>query len=469
MVGSSSKTSADPVTGLREIAEQQLFAGALRSTWAYPVFLLLISAGTDLGKAAPLALRLMWCCTLFISGFRLRLRSRMANSACDAQSARTWMRVTCVASAAMWGTFLLTVFLLEGASSWTFSLVQLCVMGAAAGVMTTYSIEYRLMAAVEVLMIAPCATAQLVRGDGGWVLGLLYFCYLAFLLQQGRAQSKSYWQGIENQMKLEDHARELEISREAALEASWLKSTFLANMSNELRTPLNAIIGYAELLAEELQDRGQLDLLSDLERIRFSGKNQLELVNQVLDLSKIESGRTEAHIESYLLKDLVSEISGAAEPFASKNGNSFTVIAPDEDLIVSLDIVKVRRILINLLSNAHKFTSDGRVALTMEIEKKQEGDWLKCSVTDTGIGMTAEQMDRLFQPFVQANSSTSRRFGGTGLGLTISREFCRILGGTLTVQSEEGKGSCFTALLPVKVDSVNTQQSSIEECLKAPV
>ena len=451
---------------LREIAEHQLFAGALRSTWAYPVFLLLISAGTDLVKAAPLSLLLMWCGTAVISGVRLFLRSRLQTV--NANNSRNWMRATCLASAAIWGIFLLTVFSLEGASSWTFSLVQLCVIGAAAGVMTTYSIEYKLMAAVEVLMIAPCALAQLVIGDGGWVLGILYLCYLAFLLQQGKAQSKSYWQGIENQMKLEEHAKELEISREAALEASWLKSTFLANMSHELRTPLNAIIGYAELLAEELQERGQLDLLSDLDRIRFSGKHQLELVNQVLDLSKIESGRTEAHLESYLLKDLVGEITGATRPFANKNSNTFTVLAPEEDLIVSLDIIKVRQILINLLGNAHKFTADGQVKLEIEIERKPEGDWLRCSVTDTGIGMTSQQMERLFQPFVQADSSTSRRFGGTGLGLTISREFCRILGGTLTVQSEDGKGSCFTALLPVKVESVSPAAPQLKETEKGP-
>jgi PAS domain S-box-containing protein len=237
-------------------------------------------------------------------------------------------------------------------------------------------------------------------------------------------------------------------AQRAAESANRSKSQFLANMSHELRTPLNAIIGYSEILQEEAVDDGNDSYVPDLQKIQSAGRHLLELINEILDLSKIEAGKMELYLERVDVGTLVDEVVTTIQPLVARNGNVLAVERPDDAGAMQADATKLKQVLLNLLSNASKFTEDGRIGLEVRREQGDTGDVVVFRVTDTGIGMTAEQCERLFQPFTQAESGTARRFGGTGLGLAISRRFCRLMGGDITVDSEEGVGSRFTVRLP---------------------
>ena len=237
-----------------------------------------------------------------------------------------------------------------------------------------------------------------------------------------------------------------------ALEAaSRHKSEFLASMSHELRTPLNAIIGYSEMLQEEADDGGQEPFVADLGKINAAGKHLLELINAVLDLSKIEAGRMELYLEDFDVATLLRDIVAVIQPLAEKNGNRLEVTCAADAGAMHADLTKLRQAVFNLLSNACKFTERGTVSLTASREVEPTGEWLTFTVKDTGIGMTPEQMARLFQEFSQADAATTRRYGGTGLGLALSRRLCRLMGGDVTVESEPGRGSAFTIRLPANV------------------
>jgi len=233
--------------------------------------------------------------------------------------------------------------------------------------------------------------------------------------------------------------------------ASRHKSEFLASMSHELRTPLNAIIGYSEMLQEEAADDEQESFVSDLGKIKAAGKHLLELINAVLDLSKIEAGRMELYLEDFDVAPLIRDMAAVIQPLAEKNGNRLDVTCAPDVGAMHADVTKLRQAVFNLLSNACKFTERGTVSLAVSREAKPTGDWVRFIVTDTGIGMTAEQMAKLFQEFSQADASTTKRYGGTGLGLSLSRRLCRMMGGDVTVESEPGHGSTFTIRLPANV------------------
>jgi len=230
-------------------------------------------------------------------------------------------------------------------------------------------------------------------------------------------------------------------------EASERKSQFLASMSHELRTPLNAIIGLTEMMVANAARFGTEKALEPLRRVNAAGTHLLSLINEVLDLSKIEAGKLELNPERVDLARLIDEVIGTAGQLAEKNKNRLLVEAQENMGALTADSMRLKQILLNLLSNACKFTKEGEVAL--RVRRVADGrDWVELAVADSGIGMTAEQQAKLFQDFTQADSLTARRYGGTGLGLAITRKLARMMGGDVTVASEPGKGSVFTVRLP---------------------
>jgi len=234
--------------------------------------------------------------------------------------------------------------------------------------------------------------------------------------------------------------------------ASQHKSQFLASMSHELRTPLNAVIGLTEMMVTNAARFGTEKALEPLRRVNAAGTHLLSLINEILDLSKIEAGKLELNPEPVNLARLIDEVIGTAGQLAEKNKNRLVVDAQGNLGTLTADSLRLKQILLNLLSNACKFTKEGEVAL--QVRKVADGrDWVELAVADTGIGMTAEQQAKLFQDFTQADSLTARRYGGTGLGLAISRKLARMMGGDVTVASEPGKGSVFTVRLPGSPDT----------------
>ena len=242
--------------------------------------------------------------------------------------------------------------------------------------------------------------------------------------------------------------QELLVARDQAMEANKTKSSFLAQMSHELRTPLNAIIGYSELLQDEAQESGQGQYLPDLHKIHAAGKHLLALINDILDMSKIEAGKIELFPESFALEPMVQDVATTIRPNIEKNGNVLVVQSGADLGNMFSDVTRLRQCLFNLLSNAGKFTEQGTITLALAREAKDGEDWMVFRVSDTGIGMTPDQMQKIFQAFTQAEASTTRKYGGTGLGLAITQRLCRMMGGEVTVASEPGKGSTFTIRLP---------------------
>ena len=234
-------------------------------------------------------------------------------------------------------------------------------------------------------------------------------------------------------------------------QANRAKSVFLANMSHELRTPLNAILGYSEMLHEQAVERQLDEFGADLERISAAGKHLLALISDILDLSKIEAGKMELFLESFDVAELIDEVASTIRPLVEKNSNTLHIKRAPDLGVMHADQIKVRQGLFNLLSNAAKFTQEGKVTLDAGRERMDDSEWIVFRVTDTGIGLSPEQIVKLFQDFTQADASTTRKFGGTGLGLALTRRFCQMMGGDVTVHSVPGEGSVFTIKLPAVV------------------
>ncbi len=267
-------------------------------------------------------------------------------------------------------------------------------------------------------------------------------------------------------LNLRNALQEAKKLQEKADQANQAKSSFLANMSHEFRTPMNTIIGYSEMIIEEIAEDEKIiakQITPDVENILIAGKHLLALLNDVLDLSKIESGKMSLYIENFDSLAILNEVITTITPLAKATHNKMIVLAKLKDPIVNSDMTKYRQIFFNLLSNACKFTHDGLITITLENFSNEFEPWLRIMVTDTGIGMTDEQCEVIFDEFVQADSSTTKEYGGTGLGLAICLQFCELMGGAIGVTSELGEGTTFTVELPVDTAKVERAKESIQE------
>lgn len=287
-----------------------------------------------------------------------------------------------------------------------------------------------------------------------------FIVFLKSLFDKSLKESKDETERINKKLEianqsLEDTVNELAKSRDDAIEserkshkANNSKSSFLANMSHELRTPINIIIGYSEILKESLEEKGLDDFSGDIAKINTSSNHLLSLINSLLDISKIEAGKMELYIEPVNIEHVVLDVSSIVIPLANNNNNQFSYKIDDQLDILLIDEVKIRQSLLNLLSNAFKFTKNGNVSLEVRVENLGNEQNISFIVSDTGIGMTEEQLGKIFKEFSQAEGHTSKHYGGTGLGLAITKGFAQMMGGDVYVESVYGKGTTFTFFIP---------------------
>ena len=430
---------------------------ALRASGHFLVALCLASALDDHG--APLALWPLLALTTFAWPPAAFLLARNAPDNKRAEFRNMWIDSMIYGA---WGAFIgynpwitlgvLGALTMAQLSVGDFRVIRKCALAAvlgalSGGLITGFAVNTAISFRTQIFAALAIGLFILLFG--------VFTNYQSVLAYRTRRELAARNQFIETQSAALDAARktavleraEAEIARSQAEDANRIKSAFLANMSHELRTPLNAVIGYTELLEEDLADLdGVGTALTDLGRIKGAAKHLLGLINDVLDLSKIEADKVELVAETFSLEALVDQVASTSQPLLSANGNRLAVDVAPGLAPVDTDQTRVRQVLFNLVSNSAKFTHQGQIRISALQELDGDGRAVTVlAVSDSGIGMSEQQMDKLFQPFVQADANTTRKYGGTGLGLAISRKLCRMMGGDISVQSVPGEGSTFRA------------------------
>jgi signal transduction histidine kinase len=372
----------------------------------------------------------------------------------DTQAVRWLFPITLMLTAAgvLWGLFGISFYMVEDAE------VRGAIMLILASMLASGTIFYSAYLPAHTGYVLGCALPIAVASfwHGSLVselFGCLTLGYIALISIGARGFNRGIASAIRLQLENAALVDSLRSAKEAAEAANRTKSQFLAHMSHELRTPLNAVIGYSEILLEDAAEDAGEERLSDLQRINSAGRHLLSLVNDVLDLSKIEAGRMELVMAPIDPDRFVQQVVETCRTLVTEHGNKL-VVERGSDLGSFIgDATKLRQIVLNLMSNAAKFTENGVITLSVQRKRAADGDWLNIAVRDTGIGITPENMTKLFTNFTQADPLIGEKYGGTGLGLALSQRLCRLMGGEIVSESSVGRGSCFTIRIPVAMTS----------------
>jgi signal transduction histidine kinase len=388
----------------------------------------------------------MLLCTAFRLFAWRRIRRRFEDDAAILAWARP-LGAAIAVSGTLWGLFGVGFYAVDDPEVRGFILLLLASMLAAGTIF--YSAYLPAHHAYVLGCALPVAAASFRHGSATAMLfGAMSVAYVALIFRGGAFFNRSIEGTLRLQVQNAELIEGLRAAKEVADAASRAKSRFLANMSHELRTPLNAVIGYSEILLEEAAQAGAAGQAADLRKIHDAGRHLLALVSDLLHLSEIEAGRATPVAEAFDPGELIDEVAAGCAPLLRRHGNALAVTRGAELGTVVGDAAKLRRVLLHLLGNAAKFTRDGSVAIEATRERSAAGDRLVVAVRDTGIGIDRESRDKLFRTFSRLDTALDRRHGGSGLGLALSRQLCELMGGSIDVESEPGRGSCFTVRLP---------------------